>query len=217
MATSVALEPRGAGPGFKLTAAMAYNRHMSYLADLSGVTLLPARRRAGVDLILALLLGGALSAGAATVYRSVDENGVVTYSDTVPENGSEVETLVIDVPTPQLTESEQDRLEAMRETTDRMIADRERREKHRAELRQQQAASRPQVVEYIQPAYDGDSYYPVYYPYPVHRPGWRPPYPVPRPPVRPVPPGKVIGPGYDYPASLIRQGYSPQVRAAFEK
>jgi len=166
---------------------------------------------------LALLLGWALSATAATVYRTVDENGVVSYSDTRPTDDREVEVLLIDTPPPQLTENEQERLEAIRETTDRMIADRQQREKHRAELRQQQAASQAPTVEYVLPTSYGNSYYPMYYPYPGHRPGGRPPYPAPRPPLRPKPPGNVISPGYDYPASLIRRGYSPQVRAAFEK
>jgi hypothetical protein len=30
-------------------------------------------------------------------------------------------------------------------------------------------------------------------------------------------PAQVISPGHNYPASLVRRGYSPPVRAAFEK
>jgi hypothetical protein len=154
---------------------------------------------------------------AATVYKSVDENGVVSYSDTRPEEDVDVETLVIEVQDPALTETEQQRLEAMRETTDRMAADRMAREQQRAELRQQRA--REQAVQ-APPTYIIESGgYPIYYPYPVRRPGWNRPYPthpIARPPLRPSRPVPYSG-GQDYPASLVRKGYSPPVRAAFEK
>jgi hypothetical protein len=164
------------------------------------------------------------AASAATVYKTVDENGVVSYSDTPPPEEVPVETMVIDVQTPDLSETSQEQLEAMRETTDRMVADRQQREKHRAEMRQQQVASQaqPQVVQYTNPgSYSGT--YSGYYPYPVYRPGHRPRpgHPIVRPPLRPHKPVQlpagVISPGYDYPASLVRRGYSPQVRAAFKK
>lgn len=167
--------------------------------------------------LLALLIAGPLS--AATVYKTVDENGVVSYSDTAPAIEQEAEVMVIDVPAPQDSESAQEQLEAMRETTDRMVADRQQREKHRAEMRKLQAESEPQVIEYGAPA-DSGGIYTGYYPYPVYRP--RPTHPIARPPLRPRPPGypprgDIISPGHDYPASLIRRGYSPEVRAAFEK
>ena len=172
--------------------------------------------------LLALLAAGPLS--AATVYKTVDENGVVSYSDTAPAIEQEAEVMVIDVPAPQDSESAQQQLEAMRETTDRMVADRQQREKHRAEMRKLQAESEPQVIEYGAPADSGDIYT-GYYPYPVYRPGGgyrpRPTHPIARPPLRPrpgYPPREdIISPGHDYPASLIRRGYSPEVRAAFEK
>ena len=135
--------------------------------------------------------------------------------------------MVIDVQDPDDSESTQAQLEAMRETTDRMVADRQQREKHRAEMRKLQAESepQPQVVEYGAPV-DNSSIYTGYYPYPVYRPGGgyrpRPTHPIARPPLRPRPPvypprSDIISPGHDYPASLIRRGYSPEVRAAFEK
>jgi len=171
--------------------------------------------------LLALLAAGPLS--AATVYKTVDENGVVSYSDTAPAIEQEAEVMVIDVPAPQDSESAQEQLEAMRETTDRMVADRQQREKHRAEMRKLQAESEPQVIEYGAPA-DSGGIYTGYYPYPVYRPGGyrpRPTHPIARPPLRPrpgYPPREdIISPGHDYPASLIRRGYSPEVRAAFEK
>jgi len=166
--------------------------------------------------VLALLVCG-LPLHAATVYKSVDENGVVSYSDTRPEGEVDVETLLIEVQDPDLTETEQQRLEAMRETTDRMAADRMAREKQRTELRQQRAQEQPLQAP---PTYIIDSGgYPVYYPYPVRRPGWnrpRPTHPIAHPPMRPPRPVPYSG-GHDYPASLVRKGYSPPVRAAFEK
>ena len=173
-------------------------------------------------LLLASLVAGPVL--AATVYKTVDENGVVSYSDTAPAIEQEAEVMVIDVPAPQDSESAQEQLEAMRETTDRMVVDRQQREKHRAEMRKLQAESEPQVIEYGAPA-SNSGIYTGYYPYPVYRPGGyrpRPTHPIARPPLRPRPPGypprgDIISPGHDYPASLIRRGYSPEVRAAFEK
>lgn len=171
-------------------------------------------------------------AAAATVYKTVDENGVVSYSDVRPTAGQPVETLEFDGRAPEMSEAEQQRLEAMRETTDRMVADRQQRELHRAELRQQRAQQNARQ----EPPYDQPDYphylgypggYPVYYPYPVRRPGagWHKPRP--RRPVAPVPlrPGstdkpegaKPKLPGNDYPASLVRKHYSPPVRAAFTR
>jgi hypothetical protein len=109
-----------------------------------------------------------------------------------------------------------------------MVADRQQREQHRAELRKQRAEQTAQQ----QPRHEDYDYsrnrgysggYPVYYPYPIRRPGggWGRPRPV--HPIAPVPlrhsePGGTRGlPGNDYPASLIRKHYSPPVRAAFKK
>jgi hypothetical protein len=178
-------------------------------------------------LVSVCLLSVVTGLHAATVYKTVDDNGVVSYSDTPPAEDIATETLVIDVQDPQLTETEQQRMEDMRATTDRMVADREAREKHRAELREQQARNQAERQRAASPDYlviESDTY-PVYYPYPVRRPGWnrpRPSHPIARPPLRPPgygrPPVAVPhSPGHDYPASLIRKGYSPEVRAAFER
>ncbi len=196
----------------------------------------PAAVSARVISIALLLLVFAVPLLAATVYKTVDSKGVVTYSDTPPAEGAEVETLVIDVQAAEPAQGAQDQLEAMRETTDRMVADRQQREKHRAEMRKLQSESRPEVIDSGVPGgYDGTytGYYPYNYPYPVyrprpgHRPGYRPgggywprpEHPIARPPLRPhahIPAEDIISPGYDYPASLIRRSYSPEVRAAFE-
>ena len=185
----------------------------------------------GITLAWLALLLGSSCAWAATVYKTVDENGVVSFSDTAPVEEQAIEIIQIDARTPESSESAQEQLEAMRETTDRMVADRQQREKHRAELRQLQAEKtrQSQVIEYTAPtdySYSRSGTFTGYYPYPVYRPGAghrpKPRPPIARPPLRPRPPThrpehRVISPGHDYPASLIRKSYSAPVRAAFEK
>lgn len=213
--------------GFRRAPSMPYNCGMTAIDNIPGVprcaTVSAAALPRACSLAIALLFCFALPAPAATVYRTVDDNGVVSYSDTPPADEVEVEILVIDIQTPELSESALQQLDAMRETTDRMVADRQQREKHRAEMRKLQLESEPRVIEYPVPAtYDG--IYTGYYPYPAYRPGYRPrpDHPITRPPLRPRPPARlpgdgIISPGHDYPASLVRRGYSPAVRAAFEQ
>lgn len=136
----------------------------------------------------------------ATVYKTVDENGVVSFSDAPPEDETATETLEIDVPVAQSPDDYLENLEAMRETTDRMAADRREREKHRAELRERQEQNK--VVPLPSQPTQGYSDYTTYYPtYPVYRPRpgyppWRPghrpkpTHPIARPPVHPAYPGR---------------------------
>lgn len=105
--------------------------------------------------ILACLTPAA--AVATTVYKTVDENGVVTFSDSAPADNQPAERLDIEVVEPQLDETEQQRLEAMRETTDRMAADRMAREKHRAEMRK--LRTEQQVAETGYPPGQPQAYY----------------------------------------------------------
>ena len=158
---------------------------------------------------------------AATIYKSIDENGVVSYSDTRPADDSVVETLVIDEQSPAATEQAQQRLQDMRDTTDRMVADRMAREKHRAELRQLEAQTNAQQSSQdIPDYYDTSPIYTGYYSYPAQRPWrpWRPSHhprpghPIAHPPLRP--PTIQPLPDYDYPGSLIRRRYDPKVREA---
>jgi hypothetical protein len=136
-----------------------------------------------------LMLCSGAGFAATTVYKTVDDKGVVSFSDKSPEEG-EAEVLQINTATPQPDGETLANLEAMRETTDRMAADRREREKHRAELRD--IAARKQAYQATPPVYT------QYYPYPVYsrnpvRPG-RPPYhpgygpkpvhPIVRPPLR---------------------------------
>ena len=167
-----------------------------------------------------------LPVAAATVYRTVDDNGVVSFSDTRPEGALEVDTLQIDAQDPQLTQQDLDRLEDMRETTDRMAEDRRAREKHRAELRQLQSASRAQQT-YQQPfegessdyssGYSGTSYWGGYYGYPTRpwRPGrpQRPHYPL-RPDYKPRPEHPIARPPLRHPqqaVSHINRGANSQL------
>ena len=129
---------------------------------------------------------------AATVYKTVGENGVVSFSDTPPEGEALTEVLQITPTAPQSPEDHLERMEDMREVTDRMAADRREREKHRAELRE----TRARAESYQRPEQPGYTEYADYYPtYPQrywrhNRPPWRPGFrpqpeqPIARPPMR---------------------------------
>jgi len=147
--------------------------------------------------LVAITLFGASMAAAQTVYKTVDESGAVSFSDKPPEADIETETLELHAPPPSSDSTQQDNLEAMRETTDRMAQDRREREKHRAEMRELQAKTNAAAEsDRTQDYYD--DYYPVYTGYnnrryynhrPPYRPGWKPKpeHPIARPPIRPKP------------------------------
>jgi hypothetical protein len=170
-----------------------------------------------------------LPACAATIYKSIDENGVVQFSDTRPRDEIVVETLEIEEAVSPPAGQAQQRLEDMRETTDRMVADRMARERHRAELRQLDAQTNAQRDTQDTPDYlDTSPVYLGYYNYPAARPWprWpphhrRPEQPITYPPLRPQVEQRSSGmrplPGNDYPGSLIRKSYDPKVREAFER
>lgn len=169
---------------------------------------------------------------AATIYKSVDANGVVSFSDTKPEHEVLVETLEIEVLEPPASEVAQQRLQDMRETTDRMVADRMARERHRAEMRQIDAQSAMQdpvqdTSQDLTDYYASPVIYSGYRPFPVRRPWQRPHYPRPEHPIakppllRPDqyrPPSSTRPPpSADYPASLVRRHYDPKVRASLDR
>ena len=144
--------------------------------------------------LIALITGGAHAQN--TVYRTVNEDGVVTFSDQPPDTDVPVETLTIDTPATQPTDDYSHNLEAMRETTDRMVEDRRAREKHRAEMRELAArTAEPKQPEHRQP--DESDYSPATYSRSYrreYRPPWywqghrpRPQPPIARPPLRPRP------------------------------
>ncbi len=134
-------------------------------------------------LLLGALLGIAAPAYAITVYKSVDANGKVTFSDQPPVAGTRAETIEIEDHTAPDSVETDARLRAMRETTDRLRDDRLARERQRNPPQPappyvvyQQA---PQRIEDSRPGY----LVPVYRPrYP-----YRPQYPDhhPHPPLRP--------------------------------
>jgi cell division protein FtsN len=148
--------------------------------------------------LAALLVCSCGVAQAQTVYKSVDENGNVTFSDTPPADDRVAEQLELNVPAPAAPEDQAQYLQDMRETTDRMAADRREREKHRAEVRELNARAQSYTTTgKSQSESTVDDYYttvPGYtvrsgYYYGPHRPGYkpRPEHPVARPPLRPVP------------------------------
>ena len=112
--------------------------------------------------ITAIAVGGSAAAHAAEVYRWVDENGVVHYSDAAPEQ-VDAETLVVRDATPPgydpLTDpySILNQAERLRETRLRLEEERERR---RAEALAEHADPAPAAYE--EPYYD--PYYRSYYP-----------------------------------------------------
>ena len=141
--------------------------------------------------LLALLC--CVSSHAATVYKTVNEDGTTSYSDTKPVTDAPVEKVKINVQESSLTPQEQQqRLDDMRESTDRMASDRMEREQHRAELQSQQqtasqqpASQQPDYTDYMGYSTGGSRYSG----YPARRPGLKPvpTHPIARPPIRPGP------------------------------
>ncbi|MEQ9462121.1 MAG: DUF4124 domain-containing protein [Haliea sp.] len=151
-------------------------------------------------MLLRLLFSGVLAfacaaaAAPTTVYRTVDEQGVVSFSDQPPADPAAAEVIAVNPPQAAPAAESLQQLEAMRETTERMAADRREREAQRAAARERQSDSTaaaeqhrasPEVrYEYLylpsrvpfRPWRAG--------PYPPHRP-----YPVPQ---RPAPEGAGI-------------------------
>ena len=64
--------------------------------------------RRGVTLAWLALLLCSSWASAATVYKTVDENGVVSFSDTAPVEEQAIEIIQIDARTPESSESAQE-------------------------------------------------------------------------------------------------------------
>jgi len=119
------------------------------------------------------------SATAQEVYRWVDENGVVNFSDTAPAAAADLNTVDLEDTTPRNYDPEED-LYNVAAQAERMQALREQMEKDREARRQQQASAAKQPV----PQYPRGVNYGYPYGYPV-RP--RPPIEPPIEPPRPVP------------------------------
>lgn len=138
---------------------------------------------------LTLLCG--TSSLAATVYKTVNEDGSTSFSDTRPVTDAPVEKMKVDVQESSLSpEEQQQRLDDMRQTTDRMASDRMEREQNRAkQLAQQQAQQQQQAVPQVPEYTDYMRYssgYSRYSGYPLRRPGLTPVpvHPIARPPIR---------------------------------
>jgi hypothetical protein len=152
-----------------------------------------------------ILLLFCLPCAAATIYKSVDEKGRVTFSDQMPVKNTLVDVLNYTATAPTLAADDAARLDQMRETTDRMAADRREREESRARIRKERA---PQQLVLVQQ----ESYYPLYgrrYRRPIVRP------PMYRPPMhRPLSVGRSAIRS-QYPAKLIRQHYTGAAARVF--
>jgi hypothetical protein len=135
--------------------------------------------------VLLLSLLPTAQAEPTTVYRTVDAQGTVTFSDQPPADAP-AEVLSIDVPPPADPGLLEERLEAMRETTERMAADRLARESQRAELA---AARKPEPQPEPVPRTLVVPTAPLYG-WPAYNRPWRP-----RPPVRPHPVQPPLLPG----------------------
>jgi hypothetical protein len=159
-------------------------------------------------LLFALAASVAAYCGAGTVYKTVDADGKVSFSDQPPPAGTRFD--VIDTPDDPAgadADAAAARLQEMRETTERMRADRLEREEQRA---QQQP-----YTPYAEPSYyyerrdeDDDDYLLVpYYPDRRHRP-----HPHPRP--HPRPPYYEPEPPRANPDSLSPRGLQERLRQA---
>jgi hypothetical protein len=165
--------------------------------------------------ILVLLL--CLPCTAATVYKSVDARGRVTFSDAPPPQAVTVEELVVEVQAAASPELYLARMAAMTEVTDKIAAARKEREKTRQVSRQREGSNYYPVDPGLQ-----ESYYSGYSGYsgavnrryrkrryPVHLPT----HPIAYPPLQPVRGPALVN---QYPASLVRRSYSPHVAAVFQ-
>ena len=178
----------------------------------------------------ALLLLSMESMGT-TIYKSVDAEGRVTFSDQPPPGDEVVDVLEYREPGPTTSALDRERIEAMREVTERMAADRREREADRARARAaRQQAAPSSGYPGDTPEADYDRTYTGFYPaYRVRkpRPGFRPPHarpphvrpPVARPPVQRPPEagddsGQAVG-FNSWPASLIRRHYTSAARRVF--
>lgn len=131
-------------------------------------------------IVMLIVLSLASAAAAQEVYRWVDENGVVNFSDTAPgaaDASVNVNTVALEDTTPRDYDPEAD-IYNVAAQAERMQALRERMDRDREALRKQQSSAPQQPA----PQYQTGVNYGYPYGYPV-RP--RPPI---KPPIKPTPP-----------------------------
>jgi len=87
---------------------------------------------------VALLTGSPVYAGSQTVYQTIEADGSVSYSDTPPADQIATK-LTVTYSSRMPTDADRQWLERIRETTDRIVSDRQSREAHRANLRKLEA------------------------------------------------------------------------------
>jgi len=134
---------------------------------------------------LTLLIMVATATQGQTIYKAIDANGNIIYSDTPMENTLLLETLSLqtDASNNSPEEQSQARIDQMAETTERLKGDREDREQLRREEEEQlrarqRAATPPQIYreEYYHDYYPYRSYYPYTDRYPYRHPHPRRPH-----------------------------------------
>lgn len=121
--------------------------------------------------------------GPTTVYRTVNEHGVVEFSDSPPPDGVEAKQLEIAPIQPVDPAQARANLEALRETTDRLAAQRSDREVRRSPIVFLEAPAQPSPITSPGGVTRETIYLPPVY-YPVRRPPHYPPD-RPHPPLRP--------------------------------
>lgn len=179
----------------------------------------------------AILLLASLEGGATTIYKSVDAQGRVTFSDQPPPADEVVDVYEYREPPPSRSALDEERIEAMREVTERMAADRREREANRTRART--TGRHPQSASgggngFYDDDYGDYDYSPGFYagygPAVHHRrvhkrrPGIHPP--IARPPIARPPTGWPADSRHatrlnQYPASLIRRHYTSAARRVF--
>ena len=127
-----------------------------------------------LSLLLALNIAHTPTATAQQVYRSVDAQGNVIYSDAPPADAAQTHTIELPPgPTEEQVKQAQQRTKALKESADKLASEREAREKiaadkRREEQERQRAAeqevrlTRLEAMERNRDYWDYGAYYPVY-------------------------------------------------------
>jgi hypothetical protein len=140
-------------------------------------------------IVCAILLS--LPAHAVKVYRSVDAEGRISFSDQPPPAAVSSEVIEVRASTPAVDEELPARLQAIRDSNERLREDRLARARERQAADSWTDAPTPPAPQ----GQRGEPYYDVGWMLPYRRPhpGWRPPHPQP-PQVVPLPNSSSLSP-----------------------